>query len=121
MRGRVIILKDGQQITEKKTAVQGIQVYGYYFKGDFIFGTEAPWTQESLQQLYDNGYFDPWKEKTVKDSLKRAQQKYCKKCKIFTIRINRETESDILDWIAQPGAGSRIKKLIREDIQRRGE
>ena len=114
---KIITLKDGASIQERLRGGS----HEYYLNGAFVFGTIEAWTPEDLQQLYDNGYFDPWKEKTVKDSLKRAQQKYCKKCKIFTIRINRETESDILDWIAQPGAGSRIKKLIREDIQRRGE
>ena len=114
---KIITLKDGASIQERLNS----GLHEYYLNGAFVFGTIEAWTPEDLQQLYDNGYFDPWKEKTVKDSLKRAQQKYCKKCKIFTIRINRETESDILDWIAQPGAGSRIKKLIREDIQRRGE
>lgn len=54
----------------------------------------------------------------MRESLKRAQAEYMKKCKIFSLRINKETESDILDWIARPAAGSRIKELIREDIRK---
>ena len=58
MKKRVIILQDGESIEEKRTTVQGIRVYGYYFRGAFIFGTEERWTQESLQQLYNTGYFE---------------------------------------------------------------
>ena len=58
MKKRVIIMQDGAEITEKLTKVQGIQVYGYFFKGAFIFGTEQPWPEESLRQLYNTGYFD---------------------------------------------------------------
>jgi len=56
----------------------------------------------------------------MRESLKRAQAAYGKKCKIFTLRVNKETEPDIIAWLAKPGAGSRIKKLIREDISKGG-
>jgi len=58
MKKRVIIMQDGAKITEKLTKVQSIQVYGYYYKGAFIFGAEQTWTEESLRQLYNTGYFD---------------------------------------------------------------
>ena len=52
----------------------------------------------------------------MKESLKKAQAVYSKKCKILNLRINKETESDILAWIERGNAGTRIKDLIREDI-----
>lgn len=53
----------------------------------------------------------------MKESLKKAQARYSKKCKFYTMRVNLETEPDIAEWIAKPGAASRIKALIRQDIQ----
>lgn len=55
----------------------------------------------------------------MRESLKRAQANYASKCKMFTLRINKETEPDILHWMEQPGAGTRIKQLIREDLKSR--
>lgn len=52
----------------------------------------------------------------MKDSLKRAQAAYSKKCKIFSLRVNRDTEPDIIEWLSKPNAGTRIKQLIRQDI-----
>lgn len=54
----------------------------------------------------------------MRESLKKAQETYRQKCKILNIRVNKETEADILAWIEKGNAGSRIKKLIREDIQK---
>jgi hypothetical protein len=54
----------------------------------------------------------------MRESLKKAQEAYRQKCKIVNLRINKETEPDILAWIEKGNAGSRIKKLIREDIQK---
>lgn len=51
------------------------------------------------------------------ESLKRAQKNYAKKCRLFQIRVNKETEKDIDEWLNQPRAGSRIKELIRQDIK----
>lgn len=53
----------------------------------------------------------------MRDSLKKAQANYDKKCRLFQIRVNRETESDIDDYLNQPRAGTRIKELIRQDIK----
>lgn len=55
----------------------------------------------------------------MKESLKKAQDKYNQKCRLYNIRINTETEKDLLAWMQEGHASSRIKKLIREDIERR--
>ena len=54
----------------------------------------------------------------MRESLKRAQRVYSKKCKIFSLRVNRETEPDLIDWLKLPDAGTRIKELIRQDIKK---
>lgn len=36
------------------------RVYNYYANGKHVFGTEERFTQEDLEQLYMNGYFDPF-------------------------------------------------------------
>ena len=48
-----IIMRDGAVITEKR----GRNSWGYFFGGEFIFGTEDRWTKADLQRLYDVGYF----------------------------------------------------------------
>lgn len=53
----------------------------------------------------------------MKESLKKAQANYNKKCKQLLIRINKETEPDILEWISRGKPTSRIKELIRKDIK----
>lgn len=53
----------------------------------------------------------------MKESVKRAQEKYQQKCRLYNIRVNTETEKDIVDWMQKGPVGSRIKKLIREDIK----
>ena len=55
----------------------------------------------------------------MKESLKKAQANYQKKCKVYNIRINTETEADLLAWMQEGSAATRIKKLIRDDIKAR--
>lgn len=55
----------------------------------------------------------------MKESLKKAQANYNQKCRLFQLRVNKETESDIDEWLNQPKAGTRIKELIRQDIKRK--
>lgn len=54
----------------------------------------------------------------MKEPLKKAQKAYNKKCKMLQVRINRETEQDILAWTERNQAATRIKELIREDIKK---
>ena len=53
----------------------------------------------------------------MKESLKKAQANYQRKCKVFNFRINTETEQDLLAWMQEGKAATRIKKLIRDDIR----
>ena len=53
----------------------------------------------------------------MQESLKKAQETYRQKCKIINIRVNKETESDIIEWLSRGDAAPRIKKLIRDDIK----
>lgn len=53
----------------------------------------------------------------MRQSLKKAQEKYNGKCKMFHLRLNKETESDIIEWLGRGQAGTRIKALIRKDIE----
>lgn len=52
------------------------------------------------------------------DALKKAQAKYSEKCKIVTIRLNRETETDLVEWFEknEGQASTIIKKMIRESL-----
>lgn len=54
----------------------------------------------------------------MNESLKRAQSNYTKKCKMIQVRVNKETETDILEWIGRGQAATRIKELIRADIKK---
>ena len=54
----------------------------------------------------------------MNESLRQAQKAYTKKCKMLQVRINKETEKDILEWTERNQAATRIKELIREDIKR---
>lgn len=54
----------------------------------------------------------------MNESLKKAQETYNKKCKMLQVRINRETETDIIEWTERNQAATRIKELIREDIKK---
>ena len=53
----------------------------------------------------------------MQESLRRAQAEYLKKCKIINIRVNKETEPDLIEWLNRGDAAPRIKQLIREDIK----
>ena len=58
----------------------------------------------------------------MSESLMRAQADYQKKCKVITIRFNRETETDLVSWLENHAkgrnAGTIIKNLIREEMKR---
>lgn len=54
----------------------------------------------------------------MNESLKKAQKAYNQKCKMLQIRINKETEADILEWVSRNRFATRIKELIREDIRK---
>lgn len=54
----------------------------------------------------------------MQESLKRAQETYRQKCKIINLRVNRETEPEIVEWLEKGPAAPRIKKLILEDIKK---
>ena len=54
----------------------------------------------------------------MRESLKKAQQNYSKKCKMLQVRINKETEPDLIEWVNKGQAATRIKELIREDIKK---
>ena len=53
----------------------------------------------------------------MRESTKRAQANYNKKCKLYPVRVNLETEQDIVDWLNRGNAATRIKALIRQDIK----
>ena len=53
----------------------------------------------------------------MRESTKRAQANYNKKCKLYQLRVNLETEKDIADWLNQGQTATRIKALIRKDIK----
>ena len=54
----------------------------------------------------------------MNESMKKAQRAYQEKCKIITVRVNRETEPDIIQWLEQNegSAGTKIKELIRQSM-----
>lgn len=54
----------------------------------------------------------------MSESLLKAQETYDKKCKFVTIRLNRDTESDLVEWFEKnPGtASTKIKQMIRDLI-----
>ncbi len=54
----------------------------------------------------------------MNESLKKAQETYRQKCKIINIRVNKETEADIMEWLSHGDAAPRIKALIRADIKK---
>lgn len=51
------------------------------------------------------------------ESLKRAQENYRQKCRLYQFRVNRETESDIVEWLDRGNTAARLKALIRQDIK----
>lgn len=58
----------------------------------------------------------------MSESLQRAQANYQEKCKVISIRFNRETEADLIDWLEvhaeTRNAGTIIKNMIRQEIER---
>lgn len=52
------------------------------------------------------------------ESLVRAQEKYQGKCKILTVRFNRETDADLIEWLNrnQGQASTKIKDMIRASL-----
>lgn len=58
------------------------------------------------------------KRQGMSASLKKAQQNYSKKCKMLQVRLNKETEADLIEWVERGQAATRIKELIREDIRK---
>lgn len=59
----------------------------------------------------------------MSEARKRAQMKYNKEhTKQVTLRLNRRTEADIIDWLELiPNKQGYIKALIRLDMERRNE
>lgn len=53
----------------------------------------------------------------MRESTKRAQAVYNRKCKLYPIRVNKETEADLVAWLERGQASTRIKALIRQDIK----
>ena len=52
------------------------------------------------------------------EALKKAQKKYDSKCYSFHMRLNKEKDSDLIEWIStQPSACARLKELIRNEIK----
>lgn len=54
----------------------------------------------------------------MNEALERAQKTYNSKCKMVQVRVNKETETDILEWIERGQAATRIKELIRADLKK---
>ena len=55
----------------------------------------------------------------MKESLKKAQKEYKKKCYIFNLRLNQETDADIISWLEhQDNRAGAVKKIIRQEIAR---
>lgn len=54
----------------------------------------------------------------MNEALKKAQATYNKRCKMVQVRVNKDTEKDILEWIERGQAATRIKELIRADMKK---
>ena len=54
----------------------------------------------------------------MRESLERAQVNYQKKCKVITIRFNKETEADLIRWLEdhEGQAGTLIKEMIKKEL-----
>lgn len=51
------------------------------------------------------------------ESLKRAQKKYNKRCRQFSMRLRRDKDDDLIRWIDETdNATAKIKELIRDQI-----
>lgn len=53
----------------------------------------------------------------MRDSLKKAQANYNKKCRVIVLRINKEAEPEIIQWLERGRVATRIKQLIKQDIK----
>ena len=53
----------------------------------------------------------------MNEALKRAQANYNKKCKVYVIRVNRETEPEVVEWLERGKIAPRLKALIKKDIK----
>ncbi len=54
---------------------------------------------------------------TRTDAVKKAQRKYFKKVmRRFSVDLNANTDTDIIERLEQQGVAPYIKRLIREDI-----
>lgn len=57
----------------------------------------------------------------MNESLKKAQASYQEKCRIVNLRVNKETELDIIAWLdfqmEHGGVAKALKKLIRDNYQ----
>lgn len=55
------------------------------------------------------------------ESLKKAQASYREKCRIVNLRVNKETELDIIAWLdfqmEHGGVSKALKELIRDDYR----
>lgn len=52
------------------------------------------------------------------EATKKAQKKYDKKFKQFKIRLKRDSDADIIEWLKdQPSASAKLKELIRAEIE----
>lgn len=54
----------------------------------------------------------------MNEALKRAQAAYSKKCKFVQLRFNTETETELIEWLNRGNTATRIKKLIRKDLEK---
>ena len=51
------------------------------------------------------------------ESLKRAQDNYQKKCRHFCMRLRRDNDADIIEWLeSTKNPSSQIKDMIRLQI-----
>lgn len=56
----------------------------------------------------------------MNEALKRAQKKYNAKTAQWHMRLNRETDADVIEWLnTQASASASVKALIRANIARK--
>lgn len=57
--------------------------------------------------------------KYYNEKVREAQTRYRKKCKTYTIRLNKTKWQDVIDWLDDTANVTEyIAELIREDIER---
>jgi hypothetical protein len=53
------------------------------------------------------------------ESQQRAQAKYLKKMKNYSLRLNTEKDVDLIEWLdSKPEVKAYLVQLIREDMER---